>query len=134
MLRTIPLFAIAALAATSCGSRLYGDCSGGRFEDGRCVNTQPTVHWTATRAAAAADTFRYAPMVRGDLDDSRCRIVDRRLAFEATADCTATFTAPAKPPKRIRVVFDLSGTGVLNPNCDRPRARDPFCRWILAHQ
>jgi hypothetical protein len=124
---------VAALATSSCGSGAYGDCSGGRFEDGRCANTQPTVHWTATRAAAAADDFSFATMVRGMLADAKCRIVDRRPAFEATADCTATFSAPAKPPRRIRVVFDLSGTGVLNPNCDRPRAGDPFCRWIRAH-
>lgn len=124
----------AALLAPSCGSGFYGDCSGGRFDNGRCVNTQPTVHWTATRAAAAAEQFTYAPMVRGRIRNARCRIVDRRPAFEATADCTATFAAPDTRPRRIRVVFDLSGTGVLNPNCDRPRARDPFCRWFVAHQ
>ena len=83
-----------AWAATSCGSGFVGDCSGGRFEDGRCVNTQPAVHWTAGRAAVAIDHFTYAPMVRGRLSDAKCRIVARRPAYEATADCTALFTAP----------------------------------------
>ena len=120
------LLVFATLFAPSCGSGFYGDCSGGRFEDGRCVNTQPAVHWTATRAAAAADKFTYAPMVRGKLSNARCRIVDRRPAFEATADCKATFTAPGRQPRRVRVVFDLSGIGAVNVDCDRPQPRDPL--------
>jgi hypothetical protein len=133
MRRALPLLAFAAFAATSCGSGFSGDCSGGRFEDGRCVNTQPAVHWTAARAAAAADKFTYAPMVRGELSNARCRIVDRRPAFEATADCKVTFTAPGREPRRVRVVFDLSGIGAVNVDCDRPQASDPFCRWERAH-
>jgi hypothetical protein len=53
--------------ASSRGSGFVGDCSGGRFEDGWCVNTQPAVDWTAARAAEAVDHFIYAPMVRGRL-------------------------------------------------------------------
>lgn len=131
--RNLVLLAFAAWAATSCGSGFIGDCSGGRYEDGACVNTQRTVHWTAARAAAAANHFTYAPMVRGRLSRAVCRVVARRLGHEATADCTALFTAPHKHPRRIRVVFDLSGIGVVNPDCDRLRANDPFCRWIRAH-
>lgn len=133
MPRALPVLALAAFAATSCGSGFSGDCSGGRFDDGRCVNTRPAVHWTAARAAVAADRFTYAPMVRGELSNARCRIVDRRPAFEATADCKATFTAPGRAPRRLRVVFDLSGIGAVNPACDRPQANDPFCRWERAH-
>ena len=92
--RLLPLLGFAAWQATSCGSGFVGDCSGGRFEDGRCVNTQPAVHWTAARAAVAIDHFTYAPMVRGRLSNAKCRIVERRPAYEATADCTALFTAP----------------------------------------
>jgi hypothetical protein len=131
--RTLVLLAFATWAATSCGSGFVGDYSGGRYEDGACVNTQATVHWTAVRAAAAANNFTYATMVRGHLSHATCRIVARRPGHEATADCTALFTAPHTKPRHIRVVFDLSGIGAVNPNCDRPRANDPFCRWIRAH-
>lgn len=131
--RALVLLAFVTLGASSCGSGFVGDCSGGRYEDGGCVNTQPTVHWTPARAALAADHFTYAPTVRGRLSRAMCRIVARRPAHEATADCTALFTAPDKPPHRIRVMFDLSGIGAVNPNCDRPHANDPFCRWIRAH-
>lgn len=56
-----------------------------------------------------------------------------RAAYEATADCTALFTAPHANGRHIRMTFDLSGIGVVNVNCDRRRASDPFCRWIRAH-
>ena len=131
--RALVLLVIIASAATSCGSGLVVDCSGGRYEDGGCVNTQRAVHWTAARAAVAADRFSFAAMVRGHLSHAACRIVARGPGDEATADCTALFTAPGTQPRRIRVVFDLSGIGAVNPNCDRPRANDPFCRWIRAH-
>jgi hypothetical protein len=131
--RNLVLLAFATWAATSCGSGFVGDCSGGRYEDGGCVNTQPTVHWTAVRAESAANHFTYAPMVRGHLSDANCRIVARRLGHEAVADCTALFTAPHTKPRDVRVVFDLSGTGVVNPSCYRTRANNPFCRWIRAH-
>jgi len=131
--RLLPLLVLAACAGTSCGSGLVGDCSGGRFEDGRCVNTQPAVHWTAARAAMAIGHFTYAPMVRGRLSDAKCRIVERRPGYEATADCTALFTAPHAKGRHIRLTFDLSGIGVVNVNCDRRRASDPFCRWMRAH-
>ncbi len=81
----------------------------------------------------AIDHFTYAPMVRGRLSNARCRIVERRPAYEATADCTALFTAPHAKPRQIRVTFDLSGIGMVNVNCDRRRASDPFCRWIEAN-
>ena len=81
----------------------------------------------------AIDHFTYAPMVRGRLSDAKCRIVERRPAYEATADCTALFTAPHATGRHIRLTFDLSGIGVVNVNCDRRRASDPFCRWIRAH-
>jgi hypothetical protein len=124
---------VATCLASSCGSGLVGDCSGGRFEDGRCVNTQPAVDWTAARAAEAADHFTYAPMVRGRLSDAACRIVARRPAHEATAVCTALFTPPNAKPRQVRVTFDLSGIGAVNVNCDRRRASDPFCAWERAH-
>jgi len=77
--------------------------------------------------------FTYAPMVRGRLSDAKCRIVERRPGYEATADCTALFTAPNAKGRHIRLTFDLSGIGVVNVNCDRRRASDPFCRWMRAH-
>ena len=131
--RLLPLLAFAAWATASCGSGFVGDCSGGRFEDGRCVNTQPAVHWTAARAAVAIDHFTYAPMVRGRLSGAECRIVARRPGYEATADCKALFTAPHAKPRQIRLTFDLSGIGVVNVNCDRRRASDPYCTWLRAH-
>jgi hypothetical protein len=133
MRRVLVMLAFATWTATSCGSEFVGDCSGGRYEDGRCVNTQPTVQWTAARAAVAADHFTYATMVRGRLSHAACRIIARRPGHEATAACTARFAAPHKQPHQIRVVLDLSGIGAVNPNCDRPHANDPFCRWIRTH-
>jgi aromatic-L-amino-acid decarboxylase len=56
-----------------------------------------------------------------------------RAAHEATAACTATFTAPHKRPRRIRIAFDLSGIGAVNVDCDRPPANDPYCRWLAAN-
>jgi hypothetical protein len=133
MRRVLVMLAFATWTARSCGPEFVGDCSGGRYEDGRCVNTQPTVHWTAARAAVAADHFTYATMVRGRLSHAACRIIARRPGHEATAACTARFAAPHKQPHQIRVVLDLSGIGAVNPNCDRPYANDPFCRWIRTH-
>lgn len=131
-LRVLPLV-VAGCLASSCGSGFVGDCSGGRFEDGRCVNTQRVVDWTAARAADAVDHFTYAPMVRGRLSDAACRIVDRRPAHEATARCTALFTAPNATPRKIRLTFDLSGIGAVNVDCDHRGANDPFCAWNRAH-
>jgi hypothetical protein len=69
----------------------------------------------------------YAPMTAGRLTEVRCRIIARYPAHEAKAACTAVFVAPHHKPRPVRVVFDLSGIGVLNPDCSPPGS-DPFCR------
>ena len=78
-----------------------------------------------------------------DRSPAGCRINSQLPSFgkvpslqpqnRATADCGALFTAPHAQPRQIRVTYDLSGIGVVNVNCDRRRASDPFCRWIRAH-
>jgi hypothetical protein len=125
---------LAAFSATSCGSGLGVECSGGSPVDGTCQSTQPTVHWTAERASVAADHFSYAPMVPGRLSQASCRISARFGGHEAKAICSANFTAPHKPSQRIRITLQLAGTGgVMGVRCPRQMANNPFCRWNKAH-
>jgi hypothetical protein len=91
------------------------------------------VHWTAKRASVAADHFSYAPMVQGRLSQASCRI-SARSGHEAKATCSATFTAPHKPPRDIRMTLHLAGTGgVMGVECARQTADNPFCRWNKAN-
>jgi hypothetical protein len=118
-----------ALAAPSCGSAV-GDCSEGAPGCG----SQPPVHWTAASISAALNHFSYAPMVRGRLSKVLCQITGRFGGrFDVKAICSATFTAPPKPPRRIRVVFYMSGNGAVNVGCPRQTADNPYCRWNKAH-
>jgi hypothetical protein len=111
-----------------CG-QVAGDCSGGRLEGDRCVNTQVAVHWTNVKARAAALAFDYAPMVRGRLTQARCRIVARvpGPAYEATSVCDGVFVAPDQEPRRVVVAFSLSGIGAVNPDCSRNWKSSPYC-------
>jgi len=104
-----------------------GDCSGGTLDGDTCVNTQPSVHWTAARASAAADRFIYAPMVRGKLTNAHCRIVARYAGNEAKAVCSAVFTPPSDAPRPVRLAFSLSGIGIVNPDCNTHWATSPYC-------
>lgn len=120
---------LAAFAAASCGTPI-GDCSEGTPG----CNSQPPVHWTDTRISAALNHFTYAPMVRGRLSKASCHITGRFGGqFDVKARCSATFTAPRKPPDRIRVLFYFSGNGAVNVVCPRRTSDNPFCRWMKAH-
>jgi hypothetical protein len=127
MSRWLVSFVVLASLGSGCGSRIVGDCSGGRLEGSTCVSTQPTVHWTADRATAAATRFTYAPMVRGKLTDVRCQVVARFPAHEATAVCTGRFVSPNSASRRVTVAFSLSGIGVVNPDCSRDWRSSPYC-------
>jgi hypothetical protein len=120
---------VAAVAAPSCGSNVVGDCSMGAPG---CPGGL-TVHWTATRISAAANHFSYAPMVRGRLRKTSCHITTRHSPLGVSAICSATFTAPRKPPRRIRVMLAFSENGAVNIQCPRRIADNPFCRWDQAH-
>ena len=118
--------ALACAAGSACG-QLQGDCSGGVYTDGACINTQAAVHWTATRAAAAARSFNDSPMVRGRLTRVRCAIVARRPAHEATSVCRGMFVAPGKPARGVVARFALSGIGTINPDCSVGWKASPYC-------
>ena len=125
---------LGTLSATSCGSQVMGDCSGGSPVDGTCQSTQATVHWTPTRASAALNHFNDAPMVPGRLGEASCRISARHPGYEATAICSATFTAPHGFPRRIRLAVRLAGTGgVMGVYCPRTTSNNAYCRWDRAH-
>jgi hypothetical protein len=120
---------LAGLSAASCGSAV-GDCS----EGAPGCNSQPPVHWTPTRISAALNHFSYAPTVRGRLRNASCHIIGRFGGqFDVKAVCSATFTAPRRPPRRIRVMFLMSGNGAVNVWCPKTIANNPFCRWEKAH-
>ena len=106
---------------------MAGDCSGGSLSGSTCVNTQVAVHWTDARATAAAMAYDYAPMVRGRLTQSRCRIVARFPAYEAESVCEGVFVAPNEKPRRAVVAFSLSGIGVMNPDCASHWKSSPYC-------
>jgi hypothetical protein len=120
---------LAAFSATSCGTAA-GDCS----EGAPGCNSLPPVHWTDTRISAAITHFSYAPMVRGRLSKASCHITGRFGGpFDVKAICSATFTAPHKPLRQIRVLFLLSGNGAVNVECPGRTGNNPFSAWNKAH-
>lgn len=120
---------LSGFVAASCGSAV-GDCS----EGAPGCNSQPPVHWTAARISTAITHFSYAPMVRGRLSRASCHITGRFGGpFDVKAVCSATFTAPRKPPHQIQVVFFMSGNGAVNVRCPPTTADNPYCRWEKAH-
>jgi hypothetical protein len=121
----LPLL-VAACLGGGCG-QMSGDCSGGSLSGSTCVNTQVAVHWTDARATAAATAYDDAPMVRGRLTQSRCRIVARFPAYEAESVCKGVFVAPNEEPRRVVVAFSLSGIGVMNPDCASHWKSNPYC-------
>jgi hypothetical protein len=106
---------------------MAGDCSGGSLSGNICVNTQVAVHWTDTRATAAAMSYDDAPMVKGRLTQARCRIVARFPAYEARSVCKGVFVAPNHQPRRVVIAFNLSGIGVMNPDCASHWESSPYC-------
>jgi hypothetical protein len=121
----LPLLATACLTG-GCG-QMAGDCSGGSLSGSTCVNTQVAVHWTDTRATAAAMGYDYAPMVKGRLTQARCRIVARLPAYEARSVCKGVFAAPNQEPRRVVVAFDLSGIGAVTSTCASHWKTSPYC-------
>jgi hypothetical protein len=117
---------VAVSCSTACGS-FAGDCSGGVYSGGRCVSTQPAIHWTAAKAQAAADAFDQRPMVPGRFTQARCRIVRRYPALDATAVCNGVFLAPGQSPRKVVAAFSLSGIGVINPDCQINWQTSPYC-------
>lgn len=113
-------------AAPACG-QFMGDCSGGVYTNGGCVNTQVAVHWTNARATAAARRFDYAPMLKGRMTTVRCRIVARYPAHEAASLCRGVFISPSKPARRFLARFALSGIGVMSPDCSTDWQTSPYC-------
>jgi hypothetical protein len=128
MVRLSTVFAavLACTAATGCG-QFMGDCSGGVYQDGGCVNTQVAVHWTNARATAAARRFDYRPMLQGRMTQVRCRIVARYAAHEAASLCRGVFVSPSKRAGRFVARFALSGIGVMNPDCSTHWKTNPYC-------
>jgi hypothetical protein len=104
-----------------------GDCSGGVYQDGGCVNTQVAVHWTNTRATAAARRFDYRPMLQGRMTQVHCRIVARYAAHEAASLCRGVFVSPSKRAGPFVARFALSGIGVMNPDCSTHWKTNPYC-------
>jgi hypothetical protein len=122
------LFGLVAVScSTACGS-FAGDCSGGVYSDGRCVSTQPAIHWTDQRATAAAMKFSDAPQVPGRPTEARCRIVHRYEALNAKVACTAVYIAPNEAARMVYVRFTLSGIGVVNADCSFRWRSNPFCK------
>lgn len=128
MIRLSMVFAavLACTAAPACG-QFMGDCSGGVYTNGGCVNTQVAVHWTNARATSAARRFDYAPMLKGRMTRVRCRIVARYPAYEAASLCRGVFVSPSKPARRFEARFALSGIGVMNPVCSTHWKTSPYC-------
>jgi hypothetical protein len=127
MLRLLPVVGVVVCATAPACGQMAGDCSGGVFTDGGCINTQVAVHWTGARAAAAALRFSYAPMVKGRLTAARCRIIARYPAHEAASLCSGVFVAAGKPARRVLAQFSLSGIGVVNPDCSAHWKTSPYC-------
>jgi hypothetical protein len=117
---------LAGATAPACG-QFAGDCSGGVYTNGGCVNTQIAVHWTNARATAVARRFNYAPMLSGRMRGVRCRIVARYPAHEAASLCRGVFVSPSQPVRRFLARFALSGTGVMNPDCTTDWQTSPYC-------
>jgi hypothetical protein len=128
MVRLILVLAIVLMgtAAPACG-QFMGDCSGGVYTNGGCVNTQIAVHWTSARATAVARRFDYAPMLTGRMTRVHCRIVARYAAHEAASLCRGVFVSPSKPARRFVARFALGGTGVMNPDCTTDWKTSPYC-------
>jgi hypothetical protein len=116
----------ACAAAPACG-QFMGDCSGGVYTNGGCVNTQVAVHWTDARATAAARRYDYAPMLKGRMTQVRCRIIARYPAHEAASVCRGVFVSPAKPDRQFVARFALSGIGMMNPDCSTDWKTSPYC-------
>jgi hypothetical protein len=117
---------VACAGAPACG-QFAGDCSGGVYTDGACINTQPAVHWTDAKATAAARRFTFAPMVKGRWTNVGCKIIARYPAYEATSLCRGVFAAPGKAPRRVVARFSLSGIGAVNPDCSLRWETSPYC-------
>jgi hypothetical protein len=118
--------ALACAATPACG-QMVGDCSGGYYADGTCLNTQKAVHWTDASATAAARAFDDAQMVKGHLTNVHCAIIARLPAHEATSLCRGLFVAPGTPLRRVAARFSLSGIGAMNPDCSHRWKTSPYC-------
>lgn len=114
------------MAAPGCG-QFMGDCSGGVYTNGGCVNTQIAVHWTNAKATAAARRFDYRPMLQGRMKRVRCRIIARYPAHEAAALCRGVFVSPSTRAGPFVAQFALSGIGVMDADCSAHWKTSPYC-------
>jgi hypothetical protein len=117
---------LACAAAPACG-QVMGDCSGGVYTNGGCVNTQVAVHWSNARATAAGRRFNDAPMVKGRMTQVGCTIIARYPAHEAASLCRGVFVSPSTPARPFAARFALSGIGVMNPVCSTDWKTSPYC-------
>jgi hypothetical protein len=128
MWRLILPVLLAALFSAGCG-QMAGDCSGGSLSGDTCV-PYPGVHWTDAKATAAASKFNYAlrnKTFKGKLTQAQCRIIKRLPFYEAKSLCKAVFVSPGQPQRRVVVAFNLSGHGMLSPDCSKHWKTSPYC-------
>jgi hypothetical protein len=124
----LPALAAVACLTGGCG-QMAGDCSGGSLSGNTCI-PYPGVHWTDAKATAAALQFNYSyrnKTFRGMLTEARCRIVKHLRYYEAKSLCKAIFASPGHAPRRVVVAFNLSGHGVLFPDCSKHWKTNPYC-------
>jgi hypothetical protein len=125
-LSTVPVAVLACMAAPGCG-QFMGDCSGGVYTNGGCVNTQIAVRWTNAKATAAARRFDYRPMLQGRMTKVHCRIIARYPAHEAATLCRGVFVSPSNRAGPFVAQFALSGIGVMDADCSAHWKTSPYC-------
>lgn len=116
---------LGVLVAPGCG-QFAGDCSGGSLSGNTCI-PYPGVHWTNDKATTHVLAFDDRPMVAGIFTKARCRIVARFPAFEARAVCRGVFSTPGHGRRMAVASFNLSGHGVVNPDCAHHWRTSPYC-------